>query len=453
MNISKENVDALNAVIKLTIEKADYEHRVEEVLKTYRKKVNMPGFRPGHVPAGLIKKMYGNAALVDEVNKLVGEHLFGFIRENEMDLLGEPLPSNDQQPIDFDTQSDFEFRFDVAIAPQIELSVSKIDVVEYCHIAITDDMVEGQVKNITSRFGENVTLDQVSEKAMVKGRFVQVDENNQPVEAGIVADQAVMSLAIVKDEAEKAKLLGAKLGDTVVFDPKLAFPNDTELSYLLKISKEEAAALSGQFCFTISEITEFKDAEFTQEVFDKVMGAGKVEGTEGFYAKVKEDLAATLAIESDYKFSNDARKYLMNQISVELPVEFLKRWIAATQDKDQKFTPEQIDAEMPKFIEDLKWQMVKNNLMKANNLKVTQADILAFAKKNARMQFLQYGLTNIPEEHIEHYAVDLLKNEEQRRHFAEGAANDVAISFIKSAVQLNEKTVSRADFNQLFEAQ
>jgi|ADurb_Cas_02_Slu_FD_contig_31_3791451_length_1972_multi_3_in_0_out_0_1 trigger factor len=451
MNISKENIDALNAVIKLTIDKQDYEQRVEDVLKNYRKKVNMPGFRPGHVPAGMIKKMYGNMALVDEVNKLVSEKLFNYIKDNNLNILGEPIPSKDQKQIDFDQDSSFEFLFDIAIAPEVSVDLSKIKDLPYYNITITDDMVDGQVKNMTSRFGKNENVDSVGEKSMVKGVLTQLDANNQPLEGGIVNDSTVMSLAIVKDEAEKAKLTGAKVGDMVIFDPKVAFPNDTELSYLLKVSKDQVPTISGNFGFTINEITEFKDAELTQEIFDKTFGEGAVKNEEEFRARVKENLAQTSTFESDYRFSVDARKSLTESVKVDLPEEFLKRWMITVQNSEKKVTPEQIEAEMPRFLEDLRWQMIKNSIIKANDLKVDNEAVLAFARKSARMQFAQYGLTNIPDEHIDSYATDMLKNEEQRNHFVEGAANDVAVAFIKSAVKLTNKEISRADFNKLFE--
>ena len=452
MNISKENIDALNAIIRSTIDKADYETKVEDVLKNYRKRVNMPGFRPGHVPAGMIKKMYGNVALVDEVNKLVSESLFNYIKENNLNLLGEPLPSKDQKTIDFETESSFDFVFDVALAPEVSVNLGDVKDIPYYTIAITDDMVDGQVKTMTSRFGQNETVAAVTEKSMMKGTLTQLDDNNQPLEGGIVNHSAILSLTPVKDEAEKAKLLGAKVGETVIFDPKVAFPNDTELTYLLKITKEQVADLKGLFSFEISEINEFKDAELTQEIFDKSFGEGVVNSKEEFVAKVKENLANTLAFESDYRFSVDARKELMSLVNVSLPEEFLKRWMLTVQNSEKKFTPEQVEAEMPRFLEDLKWQMIKNNIIKANDLKIDHAAILEFAKKSARMQFMQYGLTSIPDEHIESYAVDMLQNEEQRSQFAEGAANDVALAFIKAAVKLQTKELSREEFNKLFEA-
>lgn len=451
MNITRENIDELNAVIKLTIEKSDYETRVADVLKNYQKKAQMPGFRPGKVPAGLIKKMYGNAVLVDEINKLVSEKLSGYLTENKLDILGEPLPSESQEPIDFDTQDSFDFAFDIALNPAIEVKLSKRDKVPYYTIQVTNDMLDGQVKSMTSRFGSSEKVEKVGAESLVKGDFIQLDANGNVLEGGIVAEDAVMSLAVVKDEAEKGKLLGKAVGDEVVFEPKKSFPNDTEISYLLKITKEQAAEVSGEFRFVVKEITEFVDPELNQDLFDKLFGPGAVTSKEEMEAKVKADLEKNFVMESDYRFSMDAREKLTSKIDIALPEAFLKRWMKATNQGENKVADEDIDRDMPKFLEDLKWQLVKNEIVKSNDIKIEQQDLVEFAKKSARLQFMQYGLSNLPDEHIESYAMDMLKNQEQGRRFAEGAINEKVMAFIKEAVKLDEKEVTRDEFNKLFD--
>ncbi|PRZ01261.1 trigger factor [Marinilabilia salmonicolor] len=453
MNIEKEQIDDLNAVVHITLEKDDYEPRVETVLKDYRKKVNMPGFRPGKVPASLVKKMYGKAVLVDEINKLVSENLSSYITENKLDILGEPLPSEKQQTIDFDNDEQFKFSFDLGLTPEVEVKLTKREKLPFYNIEVTDDMLDGQKKNVTSRFGTTEPREEAGEKSMLKGDFVQLDQKGEPLEDGIKAEDAVMSTAIIKTEKEKKKIVGAKVGDEIVFEPKKAFPNDTEISYLLKISKEEAAALEGKFRFTVKEITEYIDPELNQELFDKIFGPGKVTNEEEFTAQVKEDLENTLKMESEYKFTLDAKEKLMGKVDMKLPEEFLKRWIKATNQnkEEQDFTDEQIDQEMPRFLEDLKWQIVRNQLIKENDLKVEQQDVIDFAKKSAKLQFMQYGLNNVPDEHIESYAMDMLKNEDQQRSMAEGAINDKVMDFVKEAVKIEEKEVSRDEFNKLFE--
>jgi trigger factor len=312
-------------------------------------------------------------------------------------------------------------------------------------------MLDTQVKTMTSRFGKNELVEKVGDKSLVKGAFVQVDKAGEVVEGGITTEDSVMSVTIVKDDAEKAKLIGKAVGEQVVFDPMKAFPNATEISYLLKITREEAETVSGLFRFTIQEITEFKDPELNQDLFDKIFGPGVVTSEQEMLDKVKENLANTLAMESDYRFSMDAREKLTEKFEISLPEAFLKRWIKATNHDNKELTDEQLESEMPRFIEDLKWQLIKNKIISGNDLKIEHSDVLEFAKKTARVQFMQYGLTNIPDEHVESYAVDMMKNQDQGRRFAEGAINDKVMAFVKEAVKLDTKEVSREEFNKLFD--
>ncbi|MCT4589216.1 MAG: trigger factor [Carboxylicivirga sp.] len=450
MNISKENIDALNAVIKLTVEKEDYAGRVDNVLKDYRKRVNMPGFRAGKVPMGVVKKMYGKAVIADEVNKLVSEKIHNFIVEEKLDLLGEPLPSESQEIIDFDNSDKFDFAFDVALAPEIEISLSKRIKLPYYNVTISDEMYKQQKDSVTGRFGKSEVVETVSEKALVKGNFVQL-ENGEAKEDGIAPEDVVLSMAIVKDEDEKAKLMGAKAGDVIVFDPKKAFPNDTEISHMLKITKEEAEALSGDFQYTITEVTEFVEAEINQELYDQAFGEGVVNSEEEFEARIKEDITKNLAMETEYRFSMDAKEKLMGKVKVDFPEAFLKRWLLATNRENEKLDEATLETEMPRFLEDLKWQLIRNNIIKNNEIKVEEADVIAFAKKSAKMQFMQYGLASVPEEHLENYAQEMIKQDEQRRQMAEGAMQEKVIAFIKEAVKVEEKEISRDDFNKLFE--
>lgn len=451
MNISRENIDELNAVIKLTIEKEDYESRVADVIKSHQKKAQMPGFRPGKVPAGLIKKMYGTSILVDEINKLVSETLSSHLADEKLEILGEPLPSESQQPIDFDTQDSFEFSFDIALAPKVEVSLTKREKIPYYNIAVTDDLIDGQIKTLTSRFGENKVVEAVTEKSLIKGDLVQVDKEGNVLDGGIFVEDAVLSVSVVKDKKEQKKLLGKSANDEVVFDVKKAYPNDTEVSYILKISKEEAADVKGDFRLTVKEVTEFVDPELNQELFDKLFGPGVVTSEEEMKAKVKEDLEKNNLLEADYRFSIDASEKLKGKLKIDLPEAFLKRWMKATGNREEPLTDEQIEEEMPKFLEDLKWQLIKNEIIKTNELKVEEEDVISFAKKSAKAQFMQYGLNSIPDEYIENYAMEMLKDQSQGRQVAEGAISEKVMEFIKEAVKLDEKEISREDFNKLFE--
>ncbi|MBS2096644.1 trigger factor [Carboxylicivirga linearis] len=451
MNISKENIDALNAVIKLTVEKDDYAKKVDDVLKDYRKRVNMPGFRPGKVPAGVVKKMYGKAVLADEVNKLVSESIHGYIVENKLDLLGEPLPSESQEVIDFDTAESFEFAFDVALAPEVEVKLTKREKLPLYKIEITDEMLATQVDSITGRFGTTEKVDEVTEKSMVKGNFAELNDKGEVVEEGITKEDAVISLNVIKDDAEKAKLLGAKAGDVITFNPTKAFPNESEITYMLGVEKEVAADLKSDFQFTITEVTEFKQPEMNQDLFDKAFGEGEVKTEEEFKERVKSDFANMLAMETEYRFTVDAKDKLMGKVDVDFPEAFLKRWLLATNRENEQMNEETLENEMPRFLEDLKWQLIRNSLIKASDLKVEEADVVEYAKKSARIQFMQYGLNNVPDEHLENYAKEMIQKEDQRRQMAEGAINDKVMDLIKESVKVEEKEISRDDFNKLFE--
>lgn len=442
MNISKENIDALNAVVTIDIEKADYEPKVEEALKNYRKKASMPGFRPGHVPAGMIKRMYGKSAVAEEVNKLISDSLSKYIADNNINILGEPLPSEDMTPIDFDKDETFKVKFDLGLAPEVNLELNNKIELTYYNVEITDADVENQMKSITSRFGKHEPVDKVGDNSLIKGNLTG-EYNNE---------KAIISTAVIKDAAEKKKFVGKKVGDTVKFDVKKALPNDTELSYLLNISKEEAEKVSGEYSLEIAEITEFKEAELTQEIFDQVYGEGVVKNADEFKEKSKESIKTVNNIEEEYRFELDTKKKLLDMLKLELPEAFLKRWLTVVNHDNEKFTPDVLENEFPRFVDDLKWQVVSNDIIRKNDLKVDGDALKAYAKKAARSQFMQYGLAAIPEQYLENYAENMLKDKKQREHIVEGAASDVVANFIKTKVKIKEKTVSRDEFNKLFEA-
>lgn len=448
MNISKENIDALNAVLTIEFEKADYEPKVEKAIKDYGKRVAIKGFRPGHAPAGLVKKFYGKSILVDQINTLVGETLSNYIKENNIDILGEPLPNKDQQPIDFDKDVDkLTFKFDLGLSPEINVNVDKsLSVPEYS-IVVDDAAVTEQVNNIAGRYGSHAPVEVSSEASMLKGTIAQGDYKNE---------KGLASVTVIKDEAEKAKFIGKKVGDTVEFDLRKAFPDNTEISYLLGISKEQAEAIpeGATATMAITEVAEFKNAEINKELFDRVYPDGSVADEAAFRAKVKETLEATNKFAEEFRFSVDARKALMAAAGdFSLPEEFLKRWLTVVNKDNDKFTPDVLTNEFPKFLNDLKWQVVKNRVAKKNEVKIDFNDVLNFAKKTARAQVMQYGITNFPEEQLDKYAHNMLQNEEQRQHLAEGAVEDKLFAFVKANANIESKTISQDDFNKLFEAE
>lgn len=450
MNITRENTDELNATLTILVEKSDYENTVNDVLKNYRKKANMPGFRPGMVPAGLIKKMYGKAALAEEVNKIISNSLNDYIHAENLNVLGEPLPNETKQPaIDWDTQSDFSFVYDIGMAPAFEVKLDKETKMPYYTIAANEEMVIKQVEAYAARAGENKEADIVEDKDTVRGTFVQLDEEGNELEGGITAEKVVIAIDVMKDQEIKASFIGKKDGDVLVFDPVKAYDNKHEVGHMLNISHEEAEVLSGNFSFTIEEVLRFENAELTPDLFAKIYGEESgITTEEEFKARVKSEIEENFVYSSDYKFSIDSRDILISKIQFDLPKAFLKRWIKET---NKKMTDEQIDTDFDNFMLDLKWQLIKDKIVKDNELKITEEDVRALAKEMAAIQFRQYGLSNVADEHLENYANHMLEKEEERRKLVAKKQEDVILATIKDKVTLDMKEISHEEFNKMIE--
>jgi len=450
MNVSLKNIDAVSGIVKVEIVKADYADKVEKGLRNFRQKANIPGFRKGMVPMGMVKKMYGKSVLAEEVNKLVSEGLFGFIREKELNVLGEPLPNEtEQKEINFDLQEDFEFCFDVALAPEINVELSKEDTLPYYQISVNNEMVEKQIESYRANFGNYDKVEEVEEKDMIKGMVVEL-ENGEPKANGLVVENAVIMPLYIKGAEEKAKFMGAKNNSVVVFNPSKAYDGtEAEIAAFLKVEKDQVASYTGDFSFEIAEITRHKEAELNEELFTRVFGEGVVSTEEEFTNKIKESLAEQFAPESDFKFLSDAKDLLVAKAGeLAFPEAILKRFMLA---QDERKTAESIDEDFPKVIEDLKFHLIKEKLVKENNLKVEEADITAFGKRVAKAQFAQYGMISVPEDVLDNYAKDMLKNKETLRNVIDRAVEEKLSSWLKEQVKLDVKEVSAEDFGKLAE--
>ena len=449
MNISLQNVDNVNAIIKIEVSKADYQEKVDSVLKDYRKKANIPGFRKGMAPKGMINKMFGKQAKMEEINKTIGEALFGYIRENKINVLGEPLPSAQQEAIDFDSAEDFVVSFDIAIAPEFNVELSKEDKVDYYNISITEEMIEQQVSALQQRFGSYQPVEEATDKDMIKGDLAELDEEGNIKEGGLMVEGASLMPAYFHNDEQKAKFADIKKFASIDFNPsEAAGGNEAELASILKMSKEDAQNYKGNFRLTVTEITHFVPAEKNEEFFKNACG-DDCTTEELFIANIKEMIAEQLVPEQDYKFGIDARKMIETKIGeIEMPEAFLKRWLLAT-GKDK--TAEQVEEEFPKMLPELKWHLIKEQLVKNFNVKVEDADMLEIAKRSTMAQFAQYGMANVPAELLENYAKQMLQNKEAARNIAERAIEDKIVSAIKEAVSLDEKGVTIEEFQKLFE--
>ena len=450
MNITKENIDDLNAVLKVNVVKEDYEEKVNTVLKDYRKKANIPGFRPGKVPIGMISKMYRRPVMLDEVNKLISESISKYIVDENIKILGDPMPSKEQySKIDFDTDEEFEFKFDIGLQPEFEVRLSNRDKVKYYSIKVNEELIDKYQQSYAQRFGAFKPVDEIVEKEMIVGTIEQIDEEGKVVDDGISAEDSRISVEMIKDEDIKKTFFGLKAGNSVSFDIKKAFPANTEIAAILKIKTEEVEAIKPDFKFTIKEITKFEQAEVNQELFDKVYGKDNVKSVEEFRNKIADEIKLNLTRESDYKFLIDLKETLTDKVKCALPVEFLKRWLKEV--NKEKMNEEQVENEFPKFEVDLKWQLIKNNLIKENEMKVSEDEVRQEAKNFARMQFVQYGITNIPDEHLEKYTSDILNKEDEKSRIYEKLYEDKVLNFIKENIKVDKKEVTSEEFNKLFE--
>lgn len=448
MNISLQNVDSVSAVLTVQIEKADYQEKVEKALKTLRQKVNMPGFRKGMVPAGLIKKQYGVSVLAEEIDKLLQEKVFEYIRENKVNMLGTPLPKENQ--VNFETEENFEFSFDIALAPEFNVELSANDSVDYYDINVTDEMVDQQVKMYTQRTAKYEKVEDYQDNDMLKGLLAELDENGNTKEGGVQVEGAVMMPVYMKNDEQKAIFNGAKTNTVLVFNPSVAFDNnEAELASLLKLKKEEVADHKGNFSFQIEEITRMIPDELTQELFDQVLGEGKAHNEEEFRAQIKETIAKQFEADSDYKFLIDVRTYLTNKIGkLEFPDALLKRiMLDNNKEKGEEFVAENYE----KSLEELTWHLIKEKLVAANDIKVEQGDLTNMAKEATRAQFAQYGMINVPEELLENYSKEMLKKQESVEALLNRVVESKLSETLKGQVTLNHKAVSAEEFNQMFQ--
>lgn len=450
MNVSLINNDSVRGLIKLEIVKSDYEAAVEKSLRSFRQKANVPGFRKGMVPMGMVKKMYGKQALLEEVNRLVSDNLFKYIRENNLNILGEPLASEaEPSALDFDKDEDFVFNFDVALAPEININMSKEDTLPYYEVKIDDDMLNKQVEAYTANFGTYEAGEEVEEKDLVKGTVAEL-ENGAPKEGGVVVENAVLMPMYIKDEAEKTKFIGSKVNTVVVFNPNKAYEGaEAEIASFLHVEKEKVAELTGDFSFEIKEISRHKNAELNQELFDKVFGESVVTSEEEFRNKIREALAEQFTPQCDFKFLSDAREVLVKKAGeLKFADDILKRWLLVANEKN---TAENIENDYPHIIEDLTYHLIKESLVKANGLKVQDADIEEFAKRVAKAQFAQYGMLSVPEDALENYAKEMLKNKQTLQNILDRAVEEKLAAWLKEQVTIDKKEVTADEFAKMFE--
>ena len=450
MNISFENADKVNGLMTITVEKADYQEQVEKTLKNYRKKANFPGFRPGMVPMGMIKKQFEPQVKVEEINRLLGEKLTGYIRENNIQMLGEPLPSEKQEPQDLATDGPFTFVFDIAVAPEMKVELTGKDKITYYNIAVDDKLIDDQVQMYASQAGEFVKGEVFGGNDTLTGDLRQLDDKGNTLEGGITTDSAMIMPAYIKEEAQRKLFDGCKPGDIITFNPKKAYPdNDAEIAAMLKVDKEQVKDLTSDFSYQVTEIRHFEPAKVDQALFDKVFGEGNVKDEADFRQKISDQVKPQLAQNSDYKFLIDLRKYMEDKVGeVVFPEALLKRvMLQNNKDKGADYVEKNFEGS----IRELKWHLIKEQIVSSNNIKIEDADMKAVAKEAIRQQFAQYGMGNVPEDVIDNYADEQLKKRENIDNFVDRAVDLKLVEVAKGIVKLTEKSLSLQEFNKLMQ--
>lgn len=432
----------------MVIEPADYQEKVEKTLKDYRKKAQVPGFRPGQVPMGMIKRQYGTAAKVDEVNRLISEKLYGYIQENKIQMLGEPLPNQEKQkPQDFEKEGDLEFVFDIAVAPEMKAELTDKDKLTYYDIKVDDKLIDDQVQMYASQAGEFKDAETFSGNDTLTGALRELDQKGNTKEDGLSNEAAMIMPAYIKEDKQRKLFDGAKKGDVITFNPKKAYPdNDAEVAALLKVDKEQVKDLDSDFSYQINEIRHFQPAELNQQLFDRVFGEGTVKDEKAFREKIAETIKPQLQGNSDYKFLIDLRAYMEKKVGeVVFPEALLKRvMLQNNKDKDADYVEKNFEGS----IKELKWHLIKEQLVAANQIKVEDADVKAVAKDAIRQQFAQYGMSNVPDDVLENYAAEQLKKRENIDGFVDRAVDQKLVETLKTVVKLTKKEVSLEDFNK-----
>ena len=447
MNITFEAPDKINGLMTITLESADYQPEVEKTLKDYRKRANIPGFRPGQAPMGMIKRQFGTSVKVDAVNKLLGEKLYEYVRENKIQMLGEPLPSEQQEALDFESDQPLTFKFDIAVAPEFEAKLSGKDKVPFYNITVDDKLIDQQVEMYQSRAGQYEKVEQfdAEQRDMLKGDLREV---NGSIE---VAD-AVLMPQYMKVDDQKKLFDGCKLGDIITWNPRKAYPeSDVEVSSLLKIQKEEVKGHEGDFTFQITEISRFVKAEVNQTLFDQTFGEGTVKSEKEFRQKIADQISQQFKADSDYKFLLDVREHMEKKVGkLEFPEAILKR-VMIQNNKDRKDAQEYVEKNFDLSIKELGWHLIKEQLVAAQGIKVEEDDLKQVAKEAARAQFAQYGMSNVPDEYLDNYAQEMLKKRENVDGLVDRAVDVKLTAALKGVVKLDEKDITLEDFQKMLQ--
>jgi trigger factor len=439
MKITQKSTDDLTLIVTLAIEKEDYTEKRKKILSDYRRKADIKGFRKGMAPMSFIEKTHGRAALLDAVNGVISDGLNNYITENNLNIIGEPLPNeSEQKPIDWESDEQFEVSFDLAMAPKVEINLTSKDKIPYYEVEISEqDMIKYR-SNLLKQYGQLVAAESVAEEDFIVADLVQ---------EGTTIEGAYIALSSIADAKIKKSFIGKKSGDEFAINVNKAFENETDRAALLKVKKEELATLNPEFNVVIKEVKRFEDAQMNEELFDRMFGAGVVKSEQEFNEKIVERIKSEYTQESDYRFMLDARDAIIEKAAIALPEQFLKRWLHSA--NEGKFSMEEIEKDFPLFLKDFRWQMVRQFITKEQDIKLTRENLLDHARKIAAYQFAMYGLNNAPAEQIDHYAESLLANDKEGKRIYEKVEDDLVLDYVRSVVTLDKKGISIEKLHEL----
>ena len=447
MDITRKDVNSLNAILKVNVKPEDYQGRVEKVLKDHRKTAKMSGFRQGMVPMGLIKKMYGTSVLADELNKVVNESLYDYIKENDIQILGNPLPKDgNEKANDLDKQDDFEFEYELGLSPEVSIKSTEGHKFNYYKIIPDADLISKQINDLAKRYGQVSQADAAEESDMIQGEFTELDEKGE-IKAGGIFHTSTVALEYMEDAKVKKQFIGAKPGDIIKVNPEKISRGLTDMAAMLGIEKAQAEQLKSDFNFKALIVYRMAPAELNQELFDKLFGPGVVSSEEEFRSKVSGELEKSLSVESEKKLKMDISEKLLDKLKLSLPDEFLKRWLLAA--NENKLTQEQVDAEYDDYSKGLKWQLIENKIIKEKDLKVEPEEAVDFAKEMIGQQLAAYGQSDISEQQLNETAQKLLSNQEEGKKIYEQLFDKKLTEHFKNSFKLTEKEVTYDEFVKL----
>jgi trigger factor len=450
MNVTEEKVDALNAIIKIKLTPEDYTEQYDKKLAEARKQVTEPGFRPGKVPMGMIKKKFGQSILADELNKIINDKLYSHIAENKLNVLGNPIPSDAHTTFDkWQAGNDFEFGYRIGLAPEFDVKPSSKDKVTFHKIKVDKETIDKQIEDFAKRYGQMGEVDSSQKDDMVFGEFVQLDDKDKPLTDGIKAKSTV-SVPMIEDEKIQKKFIGLKKGDKLVIDPKTVSKGDADMAAMLHIKKEDLNTATGNFEFTVEEIKRLEPAPLNQELFDKIHGEGNVKNEKEFRTKIEEELSVAFINDSERLFQKSVSEYFVKKLKIELPDAFLKDWIQASNEKEVSM--EEIEKEYPQYSDQLRWQLIENKVIKENDIKVEVDEVKDYVKGMLVQQYAQYGMPTPEDEALEANAMQVLQNQDETKKIFDYLYKNKVSDYFKNNVKIQEKEVNQEEFIKLFYA-